>query len=42
VPMQTWDRMWADADLYKKYGINSEEIAFIGQMIRPMDAGNGE
>jgi len=36
VPMQTWDRIWTDADLYKKYEINSEEVAFIEQMIRPM------
>lgn len=40
VPMQTWDRMWTDADLYKKYEINSDEIAFITQMIRPMGAGD--
>ncbi len=40
VPMQTWDRIWTDADLYKKYDINSDEIAFIAQMIRPMGAGN--
>lgn len=39
VPMQTWDRTWTDADLYQKYGITDEEIAFIESMIRPMDAG---
>lgn len=40
VPMQTWDRTWIDADLYAKYGITNDEIAFIDSMIRPMKAGN--
>lgn len=40
VPKQTWDRVWTDADLYKKYDINSDEIAFIAQMIRPMGEGD--
>jgi site-specific DNA-methyltransferase (adenine-specific) len=39
VPQQTWDRTWTDVDLYKKYGITDQEIAFIESMIRPMDAG---
>lgn len=38
VPQQTWDRTWTDADLYQKYGLTDEEIAFIESMIRPMDA----
>lgn len=38
VPVQPWDRIWTDADLYKKYGLNEDEIAFIEQMIRPMVA----
>jgi site-specific DNA-methyltransferase (adenine-specific) len=38
VPIQTWDRTWTDAELYKKYGINKEEQAFIESMIRPMGA----
>ena len=29
VPIQPWDRDWTDADLYKKYGITEDEIAFI-------------
>jgi len=37
VPQQTWDRNWADADLYEKYGITDEEIAFIESMVRPMN-----
>lgn len=36
VPQQSWDRSWTDAQLYKKYGITAEEIAFIESMIRPM------
>lgn len=37
VPTQTWDRIWTDDDLYTKYGINDDEIAFIEQVVRPMD-----
>ncbi len=36
VPVQSWDRTWTDADLYKKYGIQEDEIMFIESMIRPM------
>ena len=39
VPIQPWDRVWTDAELYKAYGISDDEIAFIESMIRPMDAG---
>ncbi|MCA1709247.1 MAG: restriction endonuclease, partial [Actinobacteria bacterium] len=37
VPRQTWDRTWTDEQLYKKYGITEDEIAFIEQVVRPMD-----
>ena len=37
VPTQTWDRTWTDDELYKKYGVTEEEIAFIEQVVRPMD-----
>jgi len=40
VPMQKWDRIWNDADLYEKYGINSDEIGYIEEMIRPMSVGD--
>jgi site-specific DNA-methyltransferase (adenine-specific) len=40
VPMQTWDRTWTDSELYKKYGITKNEVAFIESMIRPMGEGN--
>ena len=35
--MQTWDRIWSDADLYQKYGITADEITLIESTIRPMD-----
>jgi site-specific DNA-methyltransferase (adenine-specific) len=38
VPQQTWDREWTDEELYAKYRITDEEIAFIERMIRPMNA----
>lgn len=37
VPTQTWDRTWTDDELYAKYGISDDEIAFIEQVVRPMD-----
>ena len=40
VPVQSWDRTWTDADLYRKYGITKDEIAFIESMIRPMGEGD--
>jgi len=40
VPQQTWDKTWTDEQLYKKYGIDMDEIAYIESMIRPMDGGD--
>ncbi len=37
VPTQSWDRIWTDEELYAKYGITDNEIAFIEQVVRPMD-----
>jgi len=37
VPIQTWDRIWTDAELYEKYGITGDEQAYIESIIRPMD-----
>ncbi|WAS06665.1 Eco57I restriction-modification methylase domain-containing protein [Gloeomargaritales cyanobacterium VI4D9] len=37
VPMQTWDRIWTDAELYQKYGLTQEEIDYIESVIRPME-----
>jgi site-specific DNA-methyltransferase (adenine-specific) len=38
VPQQAWDRIWTDKELYKKYGLTKDDIAFIESRIRPMDA----
>lgn len=43
VPKQTWDRSWTDTELYAKYGLTDEEIAFVEKVVRPMtpdDAGD--
>jgi site-specific DNA-methyltransferase (adenine-specific) len=37
VPMQNWDRLWTDEDLYKKYGITGDEQAYIESQVRAMD-----
>ncbi len=37
VPLQDFTRPWTDAELYAKYGLSSEEIAFIESMIKPME-----
>lgn len=37
VPMQDFNEEWTDEKLYKKYGLNEEEIAFIESMIKPME-----
>ncbi len=39
VPMQDFSKPWTDEELYKKYGLTAEEIAFIEKMVRPMDNG---
>lgn len=38
VPQQAWDRTWTDEKLYKIYGLNKDDIAFIESRIRPMDS----
>lgn len=37
VPTQEWTKRWTDEDLYAKYGISADEIAFIEKVVRPMD-----
>jgi len=37
VPLQDFSKPWTDEELYKKYELTDEEIAFIESMIRPMD-----
>lgn len=40
VPMQDFSKPWTDAELYQKYGLTAEEIAYIEKMVRPMELGN--
>jgi site-specific DNA-methyltransferase (adenine-specific) len=35
VPQQTWDRIWTDEVLYKKYRLSKDDIAHIEASIRP-------
>jgi site-specific DNA-methyltransferase (adenine-specific) len=37
VPIQDFSHSWNDSDLYKKYGLTDDEIAFIESMIKPME-----
>ena len=37
VPSQDFTKPWTDEELYTKYGLNDEEIAFIEDAIRPME-----
>lgn len=39
VPKQKWTKKWTDGELYKKYGISDNEIAFIEKIVRPMELG---
>ena len=36
IPIQDFTINWTDEDLYKKYGLDNEEIEFIEKLIRPM------
>ena len=37
VPVQDFSKSWTDAELYEKYKLTDDEIAFIGSMIKPME-----
>ena len=37
VPLQDFSKPWNDAELYAKYELTEEEIAFIESMIKPME-----
>ena len=37
VPLQDFSHPWTDEMLYKKYGLDDKEIAFIESMIKPME-----
>ena len=42
VPEQDFSKPWTDAELYEKYGLTDEEIAFIESMIKPMELGGDD
>ena len=37
VPMQDFSKLWTDEELYAKYNLSAEEIAFIDSVIKPME-----
>ncbi len=37
VPLQDFSRPWTDADLYAKYNLTEDEIAYIEKMIKPIE-----
>ena len=40
VPMQKWNRIWTDKDLFAKYGIAQEEQAYIKSQVKVMNIDN--
>lgn len=42
VPIQTWDRIWTDEQLYEKYGISSDDQEYIASQVRPMSLNDGD
>ena len=40
VPVQDYNKPWTDEELYAKYDLTAEEIAFIEKMVRPMELEN--
>lgn len=42
VPQQDFSKSWTDEELYEKYGLTDDEIAFIESMIRPMELGGDD
>lgn len=42
VPVQDFSKPWTDEELYAKYGLTDEEIAFIESMIKPMELGGDD
>jgi site-specific DNA-methyltransferase (adenine-specific) len=37
VPLQDFSKAWTDEELYKKYGLTDDEVAYIEKLIRPME-----
>lgn len=42
VPEEDFSKSWTDEELYAKYNLTEEEIAFIESMIRPMNVNGGD
>ena len=42
VPVQDFSKPLTDDELYAKYGLTDEEIAFIESMIKPMELGGDD
>lgn len=42
LPVQDFSKPWTDEELYAKYGLTDEEIAFIESMIKPMELGGDD
>jgi site-specific DNA-methyltransferase (adenine-specific) len=42
VPQQDFSNPWTDEELYAKYNLTDEEIAFIESMIKPMEIGGDD
>lgn len=40
VPKQDWTKRWTDEDLYAKYDLSGDEVAFIERVVRPMELAN--
>lgn len=38
VPTQDWSKPWTDEELYEKYGLTDDEIAFVEKIVRPMES----
>ena len=36
VPLQDFSRPWTDQDLYEKYNLSEDEIAYIEKLIKPI------
>ena len=41
MPAQDFSRAWSDEELYEKYGITDDEIAFIESQIKEMVVADG-
>ena len=42
VPVQSWEQDWTDVELFEKYGLSPEEVAFVESVVKPMDISDVE